>query len=62
VSVSASTQAPARVAEALWDRPADLSSIIASITADVVNRFLTQRGGGGSDASGGAGNNPGGYG
>jgi hypothetical protein len=39
----ASTQAPSQVTE----------SMIASITADVVSRFLAQRGGG---------NNPGGYG
>jgi acetaldehyde dehydrogenase (acetylating) len=38
-------------------------SIIASITADVVNRFLTQRAGGsGASSSTGATGNPGGYG
>lgn len=54
IAVSASTQAPAQIAESLYDKPPGLSSIIANVTAEVVNRFLAQRGGGS--------NNPGGYG
>jgi hypothetical protein len=51
---AAPASAPAQVTE----------SIIATITAEVVNRFLAQRGGGSSSSGAGSGatSNPGGYG
>jgi acetaldehyde dehydrogenase (acetylating) len=54
-AASGLTQAPAQVTESLWDRPPGLSSIIADVTADVVNRFLAQRGGGSNKSPGGYG-------
>jgi len=56
IAASASTQA---AAPGLTQAPAQVESIIADVTADVVNRFLAQRAGSSNVVSR---NKPGGYG